>query len=221
MAVKLAPGKTYDITATIVDTLGDPSTVADPTFNQTGTPDEVVTLTQTGDTTATVLAVAPGSDVVLFAGQDGFDNEVAGSVELEVADATALRLQAGDAVNCTLNMQGGATPRLLVFVPPEPAGDPSFVLRIKPVDESGSANPAFSFADGPDCTVTGTGILLEFGSSTSDDDEIACQVTARGTSTISATAVTDGSGATITGSLEVRVVTASSVTLAVTRQPSA
>jgi hypothetical protein len=221
MPVRLEPGKLYDITATVLDSLGNPSMLDDPTFTQTGTPDEVVTLTQTGDSTATVLAVAPGSDTVTFAGSDAFSNAVEAEVELEVGDATALRLVARDSENCTLTWVSQGT--VHVTVPAEPAGDPSFTLQIVPVNEQGQSNGLYAFADGPNTVSTHGRVLLNgngAGVPVEDDAEVACLVTARGAETFTASAITAGSGAVIGGVLQILVITASTASLAVTRQPT-
>ena len=66
---------------------------------------------------------------------------------------------------------------------------------------------------GPDLSTEHGRVLLNGGATSNDDAEVTALATARGTETIHATAVTDATGATITGSLQLLILTASEVSL--------
>jgi len=194
-------GEEITLTGDPKDADGNPIEGNSPAWSQAGTPDDIVTVTPAG-ISATVLGVSSGTDTVTLNAFDTFLNQISASQPITVLDASRLTFEAYDPVDCELKWVGD-----VLHVIPLASGPAEFGLRIRALDErTERGGPTYAVSDGPDLS-TDNGIL-EFngGNPTSDDDdEVTVDVVDSGDEVIHATAVTDATGVTITGTLNVRV----------------
>jgi hypothetical protein len=207
----LRVGEIMRATARVVDNLGEPIEASSPGWSDFAG-DVVGLVPVVNPYQVLVSGEAPGADTLTFAAQDSFDNEVSEIVPVVVLDASRLDLRPSAPVNCRLTR---TKDRLLVYLDVEPA-DPSFTLTVVPVDQRANERgtmPAYALSDGPDLSSQHGRVLLNGGPTSSDDLTVNVAATLRGEEVISATAVTAATGATITGTLALTIVTASDATI--------
>ena len=151
----------------------------------------------------------PGTDTVEFTVLHPW-GDVSAEREITVLDASRLTFGVKDAINCDLKWQGST-----LYVIPNPTGTPSFTLLVFARDsrDERSGEPAYALSDGPDLSTDDQKLTFGGGGSptSNDDDEVLVDAVDGGDEVIHATAVTDATGATITGDLQVRIVALSTV----------
>lgn len=212
-------GEVMRATARVLDNLGQPTEIENPNFSDFA--GDVVDLVPVENPDAypyqvLVSGEAPGSDTLTFNGRDFVDNGVTVEVPVRVLDASRLLLRASAPVACRLVQVKG---RLVVHMDVSPEVDPHFTLTVVPVDErygqarSGGGEPTYALSDGPDLSSQHGRVVFNGGPTSSDDPVVTVNSYQRGEDTISATAVTAATGQTITGSLNVVIVTASDATI--------
>jgi hypothetical protein len=207
----LRVGDAIEILATPKNVLGEPCAIEDPSITTLLGEDDIVTIDSPKPLEAVVTAVAPGDETLVIGGRDSWDSEVRREIGVTVLDASALRLDVSAAENCALRVS--KTGVVVVNVPASPEAEPTFVLTIVPVDvREGEPGPvSYSLSDGPNTVSTFGRILLNgngAGVPANDDAVVTCAPVARGPETFTSTAVT-ANGRSISGSLDLLVVTAS------------
>jgi hypothetical protein len=212
-------GETIRVGATVRDGLGNIVTAPDaPDFDALAGDGVFVNvfLVSGEPLLADIEGVAPGADTIHFTCRDSFDSAITANAPVTVIDASGFRFDVFNPANCSINHAGAI---VRVLVDPEPAGDPSFTLKITPIDsrrDNRSAGPVYALSDGPNSVSTHGRILLNgngAGTPVNDDDEVGCIVTQRGEETITVTGTTDATGAQISGVVQFLIVTASTAVI--------
>lgn len=214
----LRVGETVRVQAIVKDELGQPLTEVDaPSFDPLAGPGTIVNvfLVSGEPLMADVEGASPGPDTLEFSCRDSFDNAIIADAAVLVLDAERLVFSCVDVEHCAIRTQQG---RFIILVDPEPAGTPSFTLKIRPADarESKGGIASYVLSDGPNSVSTHGRILLNgngAGTPVNDDAEVACTVTARGEEIINATATTDATGTVIMGQAKFLIVTAATATI--------
>jgi hypothetical protein len=196
-------GEEITLTGDPKDADGNPIEANNPTWSQTGTPDDILTVTPAG-LSATVLAVQPGTDTVELTGDDSFSNPISAEQDFTVLDASRFEFVPYDPVDCDLKWVGD-----VLHVIPNGTGSGAFFLKIIPRDSRSEdrGQVTYALSDGPDLSTDTQKLRFGGGGATTsnNDGDVQVDYVDVGDEVIHATGVTDATGATVTGDLSVRI----------------